>query len=505
MFNALVAAASTDPDYRETTGVLNFAPGDQTESVTVPVFGDTLPEPDETLELTLTQPSGATITDGVGLGTISNDDGEPVDFDWTMPDRFGFDKDGDGLTDYYPPSGNLEIEPAGWRVDFTQTTPATCDTSRSRQWSIDGHLVLVSDPRVVSYDPHSCLFSYKFDEEGVYDVELRVEDAAGNQVGTLTKQVTVQDWLIVAIGDSVTSGEGVPDLTRAQNGGTARWQSEKCHRSAKAGPALAARRIENDDPRTSVTFVHLACSGAEIKKGLLQQYQGIVPGTLEPLPRPQVKEIRQRIPYREIDAILLSIGANDIDFSKIVYICIANPNCHLNMAAVWAGSLLLALPGKYADLNAALTSYVPGLEPGRVYITEYHDPTSFDSFTYCGENGTSQVLGDVTGSTVFGISGAEAKWASESMLGSLNQKVQATTAYGWKYVTPIQILFREHGYCSTDKWIVTYTQSNTEQGDNKGALHPNLAGHSVFGNKFREYLRADFYIGGNLSKPRPPA
>ena len=55
------------------------------------------------------------------------------------------------------------------------------------------------------------------------------------------------------------------------------WQDERCHRSAFAGSAQAALAIEQADPRTSVTFVHLACSGAKVDVGLLEPYAGAEP------------------------------------------------------------------------------------------------------------------------------------------------------------------------------------------------------------------------------------
>jgi hypothetical protein len=44
----------------------------------VPVLGDALSEPNETFFVNLTTPTNATIADGQGLGTITNDDGAPT-------------------------------------------------------------------------------------------------------------------------------------------------------------------------------------------------------------------------------------------------------------------------------------------------------------------------------------------------------------------------------------------------------------------------------------------
>ena len=64
-------------DYLGTNGTLNFAPGETSKQVTVLVNGDLLDEGNETFLLNLTNPSNATISDGQGLGTITNDDGAP--------------------------------------------------------------------------------------------------------------------------------------------------------------------------------------------------------------------------------------------------------------------------------------------------------------------------------------------------------------------------------------------------------------------------------------------
>jgi chitinase len=47
-------------------------------TVDVTVFGDLLNETDETLRLVLVNPAGASMADGVGVGTIVNDDPSPL-------------------------------------------------------------------------------------------------------------------------------------------------------------------------------------------------------------------------------------------------------------------------------------------------------------------------------------------------------------------------------------------------------------------------------------------
>jgi hypothetical protein len=67
--------ASAGSDYKAKSGTLTFAAGETSKTVSVTVSGDTAVEANETLTLNLSGASGATIADGSGTGTITNDDG----------------------------------------------------------------------------------------------------------------------------------------------------------------------------------------------------------------------------------------------------------------------------------------------------------------------------------------------------------------------------------------------------------------------------------------------
>ncbi|MGA7615928.1 MAG: Calx-beta domain-containing protein, partial [Thermoanaerobaculia bacterium] len=83
--NATVDAASSDgtattadADYVALgTTTVTFAPTDLTKTVTVNVNGDTTYESDETFDVNLSNPTDATISDNLGVGTIVNDDTAP--------------------------------------------------------------------------------------------------------------------------------------------------------------------------------------------------------------------------------------------------------------------------------------------------------------------------------------------------------------------------------------------------------------------------------------------
>jgi Tol biopolymer transport system component len=419
------------------------------------------------------------------------------DFDWSLPPRYGGDEDGDGLIDSFEPDGALPVDPGGFQVDFTGSGLACGGgTVSASAWVIEGLEVGAGDPRVVAGDPTSCSFSYRFPHEGSFEVALEGRDANGDAVVSVTHVVTVQDFLIFSIGDSVASGEGSPDVPGAVS---PEWQSEQCHRSALAGPARAARAIEQGDPRTSVTFVHLACSGATVARGLLGRYRGIEPGQLL---APQVDQLEDLAGGREIDGLLVSIGANDVRFSDVVLLCLATPNCD----ALATGTarrlfelLLPQLPGRYQQLDAALDSR--GADSDRVYISEYYDPTRDDAGLVC--DGT--ILDDVPRPPSFSITAQEAQWASTNMLVRLNGAVQtAASARGWRYVGGVVNAFLPHGYCANDRWVVRFSESLVSQGDIEGTLHPNAAGHGEYGTLIEGTLGPDLYQGGALQSPRRP-
>jgi ribosomal protein L35AE/L33A/disulfide oxidoreductase YuzD len=69
--------ATAPGDYSGAGGTLIFAAGETTRTITVPVNGDALNEPNETFFVNLTGASNAAVTDGQGLGTITDDDGTP--------------------------------------------------------------------------------------------------------------------------------------------------------------------------------------------------------------------------------------------------------------------------------------------------------------------------------------------------------------------------------------------------------------------------------------------
>ncbi|WGD31100.1 Calx-beta domain-containing protein [Ancylobacter sp. WKF20] len=70
--------ATAGQDYQAVSGTLTFAAGETSKVIRVPVIGDKVVEANEALSITLSKPSGATLADASGTGTITNDDVAPT-------------------------------------------------------------------------------------------------------------------------------------------------------------------------------------------------------------------------------------------------------------------------------------------------------------------------------------------------------------------------------------------------------------------------------------------
>ena len=70
--------ATAGLDYDETAGELTFAAGETRRTVSVRLLGDDVDEPDETLNLRLSNPTNAAIASAKALGTITDDDQAPA-------------------------------------------------------------------------------------------------------------------------------------------------------------------------------------------------------------------------------------------------------------------------------------------------------------------------------------------------------------------------------------------------------------------------------------------
>jgi outer membrane protein OmpA-like peptidoglycan-associated protein len=467
----------------------------------------------------------------VGLAVAAQPVDSPVArFDWSVPDRYT-DTDADGLLDPANDTGDpaidgLTVDKIDIRValDGCSSLPSPGPSRAITQWSwsVDG----------TALPSTTCRASFDGRDDVPATVRLEVTDDTGARSAS-TVEVTPRDLLVVSVGDSVASGEGNPHApsTATLPPGDEVWQDGPCHRSAWSGPARAARRLEEADPRTSVTFVQLSCSGAAMLDvppqagaapapgapddpatgGLLDEYEGVEPAGAAARPS-QLSQLAELKGSRPVDALLVSIGANDVKFSDVVIECLTTSAtdlgpCHTSGTRDRLAARLATLPARYDALASALDAL--GVAPADTYLTEYFDAGSDD----LGLPGLRCILdaptvglllgsNPVTGGGAFSrwaqaalgsglVTDDEAAWARDYVTAEINAGVRAATvAHGWRYVGGIAARFARHGYCASDPWVVRLGQSGSAQGDPNGAFHPNRAGHQAYADALARPLRA---------------
>ena len=436
-------------------------------------------------------------------------------FDWSVPDRY-VDTDGDSLPEPANGSGNDATDQL--RVFANQSMTVTldgCEKSRpgpgrtieAYTWYVDG---AVHDSGAAL-----CTTTISVDDGSTATVRLVIEDDVGTS-SYVEQAVSPQDHVIVSIGDSIASGEGSPHTGGVNE--VATWQQGACHRSGRAGPALAARQLEMSDPRSSVTFVQLSCSGAAIVDvpervgiddpttgGLLDSYSGIVPspGSLRPS---QLDQMAALVGNRPVDALLVSIGANDAKFSDVVKDCLIVTSCDRSPTRATFETRAATLPDRYHRLAVAISA--KGVRADRVRLTEYFDPTSDDQGVIemrCAAQVPLSVL-----LLLFGtippvlLEDDEARWAHEGVIGALNAAGRtAAASAGWRYVDGIAAQFSRHGYSATDHWVVQLGESVAAQQDVNGAFHPNPDGQRVYGSALFADLQATLLIPASATSPGP--
>ncbi len=255
----------------------------------------------------------------------------------------------------------------------------------------------------------------------------------------VTTQIAVRDVFIAGLGDSIASGEGNPDKPvtlsddgfcfRSYLGGPAgmyfrpgragfkgaracdtsdgsslqnwqragaQWFNPACHRSLYSYQTRMAIALAVQNPQIAVTYLPLACTGATITEGMFgsQRARECVVGksslTCQGTVNAQIAELREalaaaakRQPERQLDLILLSIGANDVDFSGLVADVIVERQTEralsrrtgvLTSVDEARGVLQTSLPRDFSKLRQALRPFVGG-DLARVVYVSYANPS----------------------------------------------------------------------------------------------------------------------------------
>ncbi|MGJ4946664.1 hypothetical protein ACQR1W_39335 [Bradyrhizobium sp. HKCCYLS1011] len=280
----------------------------------------------------------------------------------------------------------------------------------------------------------------RYGRQTVATVDVSSADGAQR----LSAGIQVRDIFIAGLGDSIASGEGNPDRPialadegfcfRSYLGGatgqyyrpsragfkggraceapdtlqnwqrhSAVWFNAACHRSLYSYQTRTALALAVRYPHIAVTYLPLACTGATIADGLfgsqrareclpsksMATCQGGVNGQLSEL-REALTAAKRRQPDRRLDLVLLSIGANDINFSGLVSDVIVDTPTErtifkrsglIGSVEDSRSDLMRDLPQGFAKLRETLKPLVGDLS--HVIYTSYGDPALASGGTPC--------------------------------------------------------------------------------------------------------------------------
>jgi hypothetical protein len=406
--------------------------------------------------------------------------GGPLGVDWTMPART-YPDNSDWSGNYGLPPKSW-VDPSKWTVDLflTDHGTKTCPADRTFDWAVDGN----GYSEALSSD--GCTATALVPKLGVYTVTAKeMRDGAPTGTEATNNHVVVRDWLIIGLGDSNGSGQGNPPY----------FANALCDRSVVSYQYQTALYIEKQDPRSSVTFVWDACSGARSDQLWKNSYEGQEPSGGVMLP-PQIDQVNSVIGDRKPDAIIMSVGINDLYFGSIMAFCatyditgtaLTNHTCESAHVAPTTDAFgyttaysespdfadatvaqrtaerLTVLPGRLALLNEQIAT----LDAAHIFATQYPDESTNEGGKLCNNTGPFPKL-------------PAAVWGWLQQVGNgLNGVIAGTSSLGWVPVTGVAAAFIGHGYCSVDSYFDTPTRSQWEQGNRNGSFHANAAGAAI--------------------------
>ncbi len=393
----------------------------------------------------------------------------------------------------------------------------------------------------------------------VVSVDIMLPDATAQRI---VGEIKVRDVLIAGMGDSIAAGEGNPDRAvwlsdegfcfRRLEGGeyyrpgrarfsgnkscqtvpgddrgagdwarqSARWMSGACHRSLYSYQMRAALAFAVENHHLAVTFIPLGCTGATIGSGFLDSQRASecpVPGTNAPCPgtvRAQIAELKDYLAIarrhrsdRGLDLILLTIGANDILFSRLIANVMIEPGAERTLlrragyiASVEDAQKILDrdLPRDFVKLRAALKPFVGG-NLSRVIYVSYGNPALAAPGTPCpGGRGGFDVH------PAFGIDGERLRQAvdfvSDRFLPGMKTLARCEdgracrdpTSERMTFVDGHQQAFASHGACARtdddppfDRTCLYGKGETFERGVTRAATEPMACG--VPASEFRPY------------------
>jgi hypothetical protein len=397
-------------------------------------------------------------------------------FAWNMVERTHSVAAGPNLRFATANPSSPDIAPADLQVRFTCRGAPALPQGTTLRWE-----VATAGGPFMAFGPDACRVTQPFPRDAPLRVRLTTTvPTDGGPISLTSEQpVLVTDLLVVSVGDSYASGQGNPPFDFGTD-----YFPAPCYRSRASGPSQAAVMLEREDPHTSITFLSVACDGAEVQKGLL----GVETTGGTAIAPPQLDEVRQIVGGRRpIDVLLVSVGGNDVGFADVIEAC-ARSSCERMVRREVPGRLR-ALGTDYRELVSAIAA----LGPRRTYITEYPDFLRWSDGSFCGKR-TLVGGGHPYPGALFGISRDESIALHDVGLVGLKRTMDGVA--GWQVIAGIASRTRDHGLCAPGSWFNSVEQSLRRQGNINGTAHPNALGHRASAEAIREA------VGPQLSSAR---
>lgn len=234
----------------------------------------------------------------------------------------------------------------------------------------------------------------------------------------------------------------------------------------------------------------------------------------------QLEELIRQSGGRKPDAVIMTIGANDLQWSSFIEKCysreakadglleaivdfglaiLGKPPIEGEPEAIGDECLnsefttpilnrLAQLPARYDKLAKGLEA--AGISPSTVYLTDYWDPTR-DGGRQDSPYTHSCEAEEIYGKDVAPSARARA-WGHENIVAPLNAAVaRAASEHGWNVIGGIGRRFEGHGVCSTpeQQWVVSAIESLEDvEGTPEGGWHANETGQQVIAAIILEHL-----------------
>lgn len=199
-------------------------------------------------------------------------------------------------------------------------------------------------------------------------------------------------FVVLGFGDSYGSGEGNPALGHLSAGTDHIWWDDDnwpeaietftdnatyCHRSSESGLGKAIQQLEASYTG-SITFGHFACSGAKSWDIWSSSYQpDFYDGS--PTMDPQILQALDWLSEistspSEVDAIVISIGGNDVGFSQVIKDCF--------ILSVWPSECHDGSWGNAPDLMDSVPTLIPRAVSHVSHVTGLLFPNAEIFFTF---------------------------------------------------------------------------------------------------------------------------